>query len=419
MLIIFVRILSPEEYGLYVSAFFLLAILDFSTNGFYNQAMVKYLAESKPEESHLIFSTVLYLKLAVLIIFSVIVLLFSPQISNSFGEPKLVNIFILTPFIGFFSILSQTIRFVIVAQKKLRQLFFADILGLLLLTLLFLIIYIYKLLSTSSEALLIFAASNLFMAFSIWIFNRDVIKITFPKIFWVKKLSKFGVFSFLGASSSFLLERFDGILILYFLNPAMLGAYDALRKLSEGIIKNVVNSFRIVFYPDAVIAFNKSLIKVRHIFQFYSLLLFLLCLPFIILLIFFPEFLMKIAYGAKYKEFYYLLTIFGIGAAFRAFTQTGGATVDAMGKPNITFLFTFVCSLIVVGMNLILIPKIGVLGAAISSSSFFVLNAFLLLFYLKKTISISHNSFIEEFKLIFTQYIPKAINTFSNVYLKK
>ena len=52
--------------------------------------------------------------------------------------------------------------------------------------------------------------------------------------------------------SSYLLERIDGFLILYFLTPAALGAYDAARKISEGIIRNVVNTFSVIAYPAAV-----------------------------------------------------------------------------------------------------------------------------------------------------------------------
>ena len=97
-----------------------------------------------------------------------------------------------------------------------------------------------------------------------------------------------------------------------------------------------------------------------------------------------PKFVLTLAYGSKYLDASLLLVIFAIGSLFRPFAQIGGNVFDGIGKPNLTFLFTFIGAVFSVACNAVLIPRYGVTSAAAMSALFFILNSLLLFVFLKK-----------------------------------
>jgi len=63
-----------------------------------------------------------------------------------------------------------------------------------------------------------------------------------------------------------------------------------------------------------------------------------------------------------------LIIILSLGMIFKPFGRVFGLTLDAMGKPGINFYMLLASFAINITMNLVLIPKFGVAGAAAATS---------------------------------------------------
>ncbi len=355
-LILVARALSPQQYGYYVVAFSVLAFLDMFSAGLFNLATVKFIVDASKSEASEIFSTVIVLKSLTVAVYATIVFLFSNEFVLLFNAPQLIPLLRITPIIGLVTALRQTMQQVVIARQELRGLLFSDVFGFICSFIVLLIVMLVGLLNSASDALLMFALSNLFFVIGMMVLLRKLIHVSRPSKVWARELSGFGKFSVLTSFSSYLLERIDGFLILYFLTPAALGAYDAARKISEGIIRNVVNTFSVIAYPAAV-ASRSDAQGLKEVYEGYSALLFFTCLPICASMIILPKFVLTLAYGSKYVDASTVLVIFAIGSLFRPFAQIGGNVFDGIGKPNLTFLFTFAGAIVAVICNIVLIPR--------------------------------------------------------------
>jgi O-antigen/teichoic acid export membrane protein len=382
-LILIARALSPQQYGYYVVAFSVFAFLDMFSAGLFNLATVKFTVDASKTEASAIFSTVVVLKLLMVAVYAAIIFLFSNEFVLLFNAPQLTPLLRITPIIGLVTALRQTMQQVVIARQELRGLLFSDVFGFICSFIVLLCVMAMGLLGSASDALLMFALSNLFFVMGMMLLMGKLIKVGRPSAVWARELSGFGKFSVLTSFSSYLLERIDGFLILFFLSPAALGAYDAARKISEGIIRNVVNTFSVIAYPAAVASRN-DVQRLKDVYEGYSALLFFTCLPICASMIILPRFVLTLAYGSKYVDASSLLVIFAVGSLFRPFAQIGGNVFDGIGKPNLTFLFTFVGAIFAIVCNVVFIPRYGVISAAAMSALFFVINSILLFTFLRR-----------------------------------
>lgn len=387
-IILVARALSPQQYGYYVAALSVLAFLDMFSAGLFNLATIKFIVDVPKVEASRIFSTVLFLKTLMVAVYAAIIFLFSDDFVLLSNLPQLMPLLRITPIVGLVTCVRQTVQQVVIARQELQGLLFSDLLGLLCSLLILLVTFVTGLLDSAMKALLIFAVSNLFFVIGMLIFEGNLICLSKPSMSLAKELSNFGKFSMLTSISSFLLERIDGFLILFFLSPAALGAYDAVRKISEGVIRNVVNTFSLVAYPASV-AFRDDMRRLKEVYERYSALLFLACLPICASMIVVPKLVLMLAYGNKYLGASSLLMIFAFGSLIRPFAQIGGNVIDGIGKPNLTFLFTFAGVIFVVICNIFLIPRYGVTSAATMSALFFVINGLLLYLFLRSYAAVS------------------------------
>ena len=409
ILIIYARQLSLTEYGLYVSAFILLAVLDLITNGFVNIGMVKFIVESDLYADR-IFSSVIIIKFIIVLFWGLLILLFSKSIVRLLNIPDEINLYLFTPVIGLISILMQTLRQLFIAKKNLKCLFLGDLIGLILSLIAIFIAYKINLIQNALQALLLFGTTNFLFIIGLYLYGFKIIKFGKPSPFWMRKLINFGKYSLLNSASSFALEKVDGILILLYLSPIVLGAYDVARKISEGIIRNIVVSFSVVAYPSAIIAAMNGKDAIKKNYELYAGAIFFACIPFLLAMVLIPGFIMKIAYGDKYSHYSYLLIFFGIGSFFRPFAQIGGNTTDGLGKPNLTFIFSLVGVIFSLIINILLIPRIGIIAAAAASATFFIINSSLSFLYLKKKYNVSLSGIVKEGYNIIIYVLRKIIN---------
>lgn len=159
----------------------------------------------------------------------------------------------------------------------------------------------------------------------------------------------------------------DNVILGIFRSEAEVGVYDTSFKIAaaSAIILVAVNAIQA---PSIAELFHKGEIKkLQHSIFSATRLLFWSTLPVTVLILLFPEFILSI-FG---KEFIYAATalrILAIGNFVSCITGSVGMLLQMTGHQKPYNRIITVAAIIGVVINFILIPKIGLLGAAISST---------------------------------------------------
>jgi O-antigen/teichoic acid export membrane protein len=150
---------------------------------------------------------------------------------------------------------------------------------------------------------------------------------------------------------------------------------------------------------------------------------FLCIVPAVSILLIFPDIFLNILFGEAYAAGALALQILLIGIMFFALFQISSSVLSGMGKPKDVTKVIVIAALFNILINLILIPLIGMTGAAIATSISYILAFVLITKKLSKRIGF-HVPWLELIKtlasggiFIFTIFLLKTI-PIANIWIK-
>lgn len=118
--------------------------------------------------------------------------------------------------------------------------------------------------------------------------------------------------------------------------------------------------------------------KLKRIYQIVTKWIFSGAFPIFLLLFLFPEAILKFFFGVEYVPASNVLRVLSFGFMFHAFLGLNAQSLVAVGKTRQNFYGSLTGVVANVVLNIILIPYWGILGAAIAStSSYVVINLYL------------------------------------------
>lgn len=190
---------------------------------------------------------------------------------------------------------------------------------------------------------------------------------------------KYGFFIFVAALAIYLNYKMDQALIKYFLDNSQLGIYTVGVALAEMVLifpTSVVQSLRGRLLNTSNQDNYKSITaKTVRVAVFLTFIL--------ITLAFLSAYLIPYVYGEKYAESTQIVQVLLIGIFFVIIGRIGCHYFVINKRVLIHFFSSLFILLINLIFNLILIPKIGIIGAAIASSiSYFVYGAFYIIMFI-------------------------------------
>ena len=155
-------------------------------------------------------------------------------------------------------------------------------------------------------------------------------------------------------------------MLAYFTDPVTVGLYHPAAR-TAGVIRMVLLSFSGIYGPIMAEMFAKKLQKeMENVFKLVTRWVTTFSLPFAILILIYPKKVMLI-FGSDFISGYPILMILVTAAFIQAIFGIGGTTLNMTGFPKINLMNTFIGCGLNIGLNIILIPKIGGLGAAIAT----------------------------------------------------
>lgn len=211
-----------------------------------------------------------------------------------------------------------------------------------------------------------------------------------------RKLLRFSLPVLFIGLSYFLLNQVDRMMIGYFKTTVEVGLYNAASKVA--IFTALFNqSFNGIFAPIISNLFNRNdLHKLEYLFKTITRWVVTLSLPTACILILFSTKILTI-FGSEYIVGWPVLSI--LAGCFLLSTSTGsvGFLLQMTGKQDFELMNALITLTLNIGLNLLLIPPYGVMGAAIATGLSLI--------------------FVNLLKLIEVNYLLK-IQPYDNKYLK-
>lgn len=190
--------------------------------------------------------------------------------------------------------------------------------------------------------------------------------------------------------------QMDTMMLGYFKTMEVVGLYNAAFPLSR-FISEPLGALLIIYTPVATGLYSRNLMdELRRNYTVVTKWLVSVTLPLFLILALFPESVIHFFFGQGYIQAAMALRILSIGFIINNFVGPNGATLIALGHSRFIMWATLATAIMNIILNIILIPPMGMIGAAIASVvSITVVNIIrsLRLYSLSKAQPLSRNLF--------------------------
>ncbi len=395
--LILARRLSVEDFGLFYAVFaFLGMVAIFKSLGF-DKCLAKFIPDFKyKNDNNLIKTSIIYvcfIQLITGIITIAGIYLLSDYLSaNFFHSSKAGNI--LTLMAISFSIESfvLVLKFSFQGFKKMVYFSGIDLIRMILVSIIVLIGFKLDYGLLSPVLAYIIVPIILIIIFG-WVFITSV----FPQFMkskfvlnipMIKEISKYSFFLVENSVASLILQYTDMLALTYFSNLKNVGLY-SIASPTTRVLMYFPRAIGGILLPLSaeLWAGKKDRILKEGIESLYKYSI-ILIVPLVFTMFSFAELLITVLYGSKYASAANSMKILSIGMIFAIIYGININFFAGIGKPQITSKIVYTAALVNLVMDLILIPLIGINGAAITSTTSYFVMMIMGLMYIQKFIKV-------------------------------
>lgn len=169
-----------------------------------------------------------------------------------------------------------------------------------------------------------------------------------------------------------LLTRTDTVMLGYFRESGEVGLYNAAYPLA-GVLTVVLGAFGYLYLPLASRLDSGDSGSVERVYEVTTKWVFILVFPAFVTLVVFPGEIISIVFGREFEAGGAALWILAIGFFTNAGVGRHRETLSALGATKFILISNVIAFIANFMLNLVLIPQFGFEGAAVASTSSFVL----------------------------------------------
>ena len=160
----------------------------------------------------------------------------------------------------------------------------------------------------------------------------------------------------------------DKLMLGYFKTPDVVGLYSVALTLAN-LIPIALTSIAFIYVPIVSQLYAKNLFgEIKKTYAVLTKWGFSAALPIFLILFLFPDAVLNILFGARYMQAGIALQLLALGFLTHSFLGPNGLTLIVMGKTKLVLFNMLVRTIMNVFLNLLLIPMMGMFGAAIASA---------------------------------------------------
>lgn len=165
----------------------------------------------------------------------------------------------------------------------------------------------------------------------------------------------------------------DTFLIGYFLSSTMVGLFNYALLISILLVV-LTASFIIILLPIySELYANNNLKEMGRIYYTVNKWLFFMLFPLFLVIFFFPEIIISVLFGSEYNDLAKILKILTFGYFINACFGIWPTVIYAIGKTKIDLYIRIIGIVTNIVLSVFLIPRVGLMGAAISHTFSLVL----------------------------------------------
>jgi stage V sporulation protein B len=229
----------------------------------------------------------------------------------------------------------------------------------------------------------------------------------------LKKMLKFGVPLTFGGLGGIILLYTDTLVLTYFRSLEEVGIYNVVVPTAMMLAFFAIAVSQVIFPMGSelwALGMKKMLAKGIEILQKYS---FLIIIPCVLAMFSFSELILRLLFGEAYVSGSLALQILVIGIIFLVVGSINLTLIESFGKPVIGANILLIGAAVNFLLNLLLIPKFGMAGAAFTSLLGYFLIFLLSTIMLKKLVTVRF-PWLALIKIV----IASAVFLFAIFYLK-
>lgn len=369
-------------WGLYIT---LISIADSIRNGMIQNGLTRLLIKQPEEEKNLVASGLLF-NYAIIAVSSVFFFLAADLLAKSWDSMALASLF-RQSWKSLLALGSLQIMYVLCFAKDKYKTYF-------IINLIYFITFVVGIFVYSRTNDITFTAILNWQLIAIvpsllYGFSQRILNIGLVKLSQVKALASFGKFIAGTNLLSLLFSKADILMIAFFLDPLAVALFHFATKIIQ-YVEMPLTALSQVIYPRLAASYHlKGVNELKKEYGKAVVALLALIIPAVIIINVFNMNIIQLLSSENYQGAAPLIVILSIGCLFKPWGRVFGLTLDAIGKPKINFLMLAFSLMVNIIMNYMLIPKYGVEGAALATTTSIILTVILGQFNIKRHTQIS------------------------------
>lgn len=393
--IVLARNLTVEEYGLFFAIFALINLLGVFIGLGTGEALVRYIPEflfkNRHDKIKNAIIIVFLVTLVTLIVLGAVLLAFSDFFAKHyFKNPLATPVLLLFIIMMFVSNFKGIIRYISQAFQKMTLYSLIYLAENFLILILLLCFFAFKkniFSAAYAHIAAYFLASLVFSFFVFRVFNFFKHKTLLKKELF-KKLLRFGIPIMVSGIGGIIIVYIDTLVLTYFRSMEEVGIYNVVVPTAM-ILQFFATSVATVIFPMVAELWAKKkkdylALGLRMLYQ-YS---FVIILPAALLLLFFSKTVLRLMFGEQYVAGALAMQILLIGIIFLGLHSITSTILGGIGKPAISTKILLEGALITLALNLLIIPLLGIVGAALTSLIAYAYVAVRCIFKLRRFIQV-------------------------------
>lgn len=377
------RNLTVEEFGLFYAVFSFLSLLGvFKSLGF-DKALIKFIPDFKHKKRNdLIKSSILYSSIIKLITNTIVILVIyslSAYLSIHFFHNPQADIILRLMAIAFFlDEFVLVLKFSFQGFKKMAYFSSIDLVRMLLILIVLLIGF--KLNYGLLSPIIAYITIPIML---LVVFGSILFKKVFPEFFKskfvlekssLKSISKYSIFVMATSVGGVVLGYTDTMMLTYFSGLTAVGLYSIALPTAKVLIyfARAIMGILIPLTADLYAKGEKKLLKIgiEELYKYSIIIL----VPAVLILFSFADLVINMFFGKNYILAATPLKILSIGMIFHILCSINGNVFSGIGQPQLNSKMIYSAAIFNFIGNLILIPLIGINGAAITTTgSYFIM----------------------------------------------
>jgi len=307
------------------------------------------------------------------ITFSILLFFLSEELATFFNDKNLTIAIKLFSLALPFSVLASTILAIFRGFEMPEiRVYINDLFRNLIFIVLLFTVFIFRLSLIGVLISYVISAILAFICLVVILFKKIKFEFIVDK-YLTFNLLKFSVPLLIAIILGMLMAWTDILMLGYFRESWEVGLYSASHSLA-GLIPIFLSSAAYMYIPVASKIYSEGLMEeLRRTYQIITKWVFSITIPFFVILILCPEFVLSLFFGSSYIAASDALRILALGFMFHVTLGLNGASLIVLGGGKLLMYMTTIGAISNIILNAMLIPKFGIVGASIATAISYIL----------------------------------------------